>query len=167
MNKTSLILFGVFFLTLGALTLSAPKKAYSGIPFSLGCCLEVNGTSNCLGCGEFGEDCAVPQRMCLADLNGDNFVGGGYCNDGPSGAICVEGGSTPGCCVLENGLCDDGTTVSSCGGDLWFAGAECSEVLQCTQRETVPAMSKWGVVAMAGILGIVGFIVIRKRMASV
>lgn len=166
-KRNFILLYGVLFLTLGLFVFLNPEKAYSGIPFSLGCCLQQNGTSSCLGCGEFGERCAVPQQQCLDDLNGDFFQGGSFCTEGtPGEARCLIGGPSEGCCVFEDGDCSDNVTVSSCGGDLWYIGSPCSEILQCTQRETVPTMSTWGIIAMAGILGIVGFIVIRKRMAS-
>jgi len=31
----------------------------------------------------------------------------------------------------------------------------------------VPTLSEWGLIAMAGVLGIIGFIVIRRRKAAV
>ena len=51
--------------------------------------------------------------------------------------------------VVENATCDQETGV-------------------CTQIPTVsniPTLSEWGLMAMAGVLGIAGFIIIRRRKA--
>jgi len=41
--------------------------------------------------------------------------------------------------------------------------------IDCFEEELireVPTISEWGMIAMAGVLGLVGFMVIRRRMAS-
>ncbi|MCH7519594.1 MAG: IPTL-CTERM sorting domain-containing protein, partial [Candidatus Dadabacteria bacterium] len=41
--------------------------------------------------------------------------------------------------------------------------ANCPVISTATQ---IPTLSEWGLIAMAGILGIVGFMVIRRRKAT-
>jgi len=36
----------------------------------------------------------------------------------------------------------------------------------CVEAADIPTLSEWGLVAMAGVLGIVGFIVARRRMVK-
>jgi len=69
----------------------------------------------------------------------------GQCSDtiDNPGFICIVDD------VVENAFCDQETGV-------------------CTQIPTVsniPTLSEWGLMAMAGVLGIAGFIIIRKRKA--
>ena len=40
------------------------------------------------------------------------------------------------------------------------------ESLELTPPTQVPTISEWGLVAMAGILGIIGFMVVRRRKAA-
>lgn len=148
------------------ISISLTGKALAGMDFNLGCCVSENGTSQCVGCGEFGENCAVPQDDCLLELGGTFFQGGSFCSEGLPGAECFTGGDSFGCCVIEPGSCEDAVVVSSCGGELWLVQTSCENVPQCTSPAAeVPAISKWGIVAVAAVLGIMGFIVIRKRKA--
>jgi len=73
---------------------------------------------------------------------------------------CGVGGFEP---CLSITLLEDGTGVS----------IECldNDTGSCTFTNTlvgkqVPTLSEWGLIAMAGILGIVGFMVIRRRKAT-
>jgi len=55
-------------------------------------------------------------------------------------------------------------------GDL-LSGLSEQQLLECVNWdfaavETIPTLSEWGLIAMAGILGIVGFMVLRRRFAA-
>ena len=52
--------------------------------------------------------------------------------------------------------------------DGFFPGEECvKEIGICTGFEkNVPTLSEWGLLAMASVLGIVGFVVLRRRMVT-
>ena len=48
---------------------------------------------------------------------------------------------------------------------FFYEWTQCEELinnLQTVQRN-VPTLSEWGLIAMAGLLGIVGFMIIRRR----
>jgi len=49
-----------------------------------------------------------------------------------------------------------------------FDNLECDEGTgQCVRATTnVPTLSEWGLIAMAGVLGVVGFMVIRRKRAT-
>lgn len=43
----------------------------------------------------------------------------------------------------------------------------CNEVSQmCVEDRNVPTLSQWGLIATAGLLGIIGFIIIRRRQLT-
>ncbi len=79
-----------------------------------------------------------------------------------------------GCCqVTEPDLCfniDSLETLIECSLDNTIAieAEDCDSTGQCVPRPAmVPTLSEWGLLAMAGILGIVGFImVIRRRKVT-
>lgn len=48
-------------------------------------------------------------------------------------------------------------------GTTWRA---CSVALNSLDRTVVPTLSEWGVMVMAGVLGIVGLLVVRRRAAA-
>ena len=59
---------------------------------------------------------------------------------------------------------------STIPGDL-LSGLSEQQLLECVNWdfaavETIPTLSEWGLIAMAGILGLVGFIVLRRRLAT-
>ena len=79
------------------------------------------------------------------------------------GSRCIGGVTAPSECqsprcdnvdceIIEDAICVE--------GDEMFTGS-------CVSPADVPTLSEWGLIAMAGILGIVGFImVIRRRKAT-
>jgi len=79
----------------------------------------------------------------------------------------------PGCCQLEEPIIECGTIgdiedLNECGG-IPFSGEECNEEGMCTGGKVItpiPTLSEWSLIAMAGILGIIGFMVIRRRKVS-
>ena len=87
--------------------------------------------------------------------------------------------ANPGCCQygLEGGelFCfnsDFGECKSppdNTSFDGFFEGESCnSETGVCSginKINEVPTLSEWGLIAMAGVLGIIGFMVVRRRKA--
>jgi len=77
-----------------------------------------------------------------------------------------------GCCQFQDG-CDVAGNLDEC---LAFGGQEFFEDEFCIENEcveirleattNVPTLSEWGLIAMASILGIVGFMVIRRRKVT-
>ena len=81
-----------------------------------------------------------------------------------------------GCCVLGVNDCINDQTADECNeaGGAIEIGVSCSAVPTCNNvvppppSLNVPTISQWGLIAMAGILGIVGFImVIRRKKVTV
>jgi len=78
------------------------------------------------------------------------------------------------CCQLR-GSCYDlmepepDMLAQLCLGDI--EPGVCNEVTgMCEQPEisrNVPTLTQWGLIAMAGLLGIIGFLIIRRRQATV
>jgi hypothetical protein len=176
MLKNKFSIFIATFLIIGFFFLALPEKGYSGGPFlSFGCCkTEVGGSGGeCIGC-ESG--CATSQDFC-EENDGEFFMSGAshICDDVDAmlGAECeLTDLIDQGCCVTESGDCiessfggclDDGLV-----GEIWFDVADCSEVPECEVNvvSAVPTLSEWGLIAFAGILGIVGFMVMRRRKVS-
>ena len=77
-----------------------------------------------------------------------------------------------GCCELEEGPGCFNVRSSSCISRPPsigpFVGAFCNERTGLCEvpPEPIPTLSEWGLIAMAGILGIVGFMVIRRRKVT-
>jgi len=87
----------------------------------------------------------------------------------------------PGCCQAMNSdtgayVCEN--TNNECGAAAFpiviigfFEGENCNEQSGlCSgfvpDPDPVPTLTEWGLIAMAGVLGLVGFMVIRRRKAS-
>ena len=75
------------------------------------------------------------------------------------------------CCQLR-GSCFDieepepDTVAQLCLGDI--KPGVCNEVTgMCEEVNNVPTLSEWGLIAIAGILGIIGFIAIRRKKVTV
>jgi len=85
-----------------------------------------------------------------------------------------SGGGIPpselGCCQFGDNC--ETITSSQCFEDTgnlgFFPEGICDEnTSQCIVRSGIPTLSEWGLIAMAGVLGIVGFMVIRRRKVTV
>lgn len=79
------------------------------------------------------------------------------CCIGPNDECVNLGGGIVACqvgSVVDNGIC----TVEGPGGI-------CSDAIP--ESTPIPTLSEWGLIAMAGVLGIVGFMIIRKRKVTV
>jgi len=168
MIKNRVSLFIATFLIIGSFFLALPEKGYSGFdPLVLGCC-RPDSMDSCIGC-ESG--CAITAMACGADIDVP-FTPGNYCEAVDGGAECNLA-RDDGCCVTLQGECRD-ETISSCQSDQnvnnkWFSSS-CAEVPECPAAPVAPAsiptFNQWGLLAMASILGIVGFMVIRRRKVT-
>jgi len=160
-NRNKFSLFVATFLVIGFFFLALPEKGYSQRN-DLGCC-ETSETT-CTGCGSL--NCAIRINDCDG---GFGFASGQVCM---GGGLCIEDASGLGCCVISEGNCIDGPGFEECDLDFeslaWFQGAQCSEVPECEVNvvSAVPTLSEWGLIAMVAVLGIVGFLVIRRRKVS-
>ena len=79
----------------------------------------------------------------------------------------LEGGTRS--CVNTGGLCNKPLPPTSFDG--FFPGEVCNEQTGfCSGigpiTSNVPTLSEWGLIAMAGILGLVGFMVMRRKRAT-
>jgi hypothetical protein len=78
----------------------------------------------------------------------------------------------PFCCLSEEGCADSTSGLPiACQVGTIEENAICNEntglcVSLDTIHEAIPTVSEWGLIAMAGILGIIGFIVIRRRKVA-
>jgi hypothetical protein len=74
----------------------------------------------------------------------------------------------PLCCQINADACFDSENPVpvECPSEDIIPGALCNfDTGQCQfVPSNVPTLSEWGLVAMAGVLGLVGFFVIRRRM---
>ena len=170
--KNQFSLFVATFLIIGFFFLALPEKGISGIG-PLGCCKIPPGTI-CTGCGS--QDCSILDSECIALGSANQISGGSVCVDGTT---CIIPEDTPGCCVLLDGNCDvrvldddlEPELGCSTEGIAWFLETDCSEVSQCPQSvvPAVPTLSGWGLMSLAvvlGILGLVGFMVLRRRKVT-
>ena len=88
----------------------------------------------------------------------------GYSGIEPLGACCIN----PGGCVEfspDNPLaCFEGSRIN--GGVCTQLG-EGGLCVSPSNTTPIPTLSEWGLIAMAGVLGIIGFMVIRRKKVSV
>ncbi len=74
------------------------------------------------------------------------------------------------CCQLEGQCFDISEGPFDCMSDDVVEEAFCNQDTGfCTQiisERNIPTLSEWGLIAMAGILGIAGFIIIRRKKAA-
>ena len=77
------------------------------------------------------------------------------------------------CCQLDGGCFDimlppPGVPGMTCSVQNVVLGAVCNESAgQCIViSRDIPTLSEWGLIAMAGVLGLIGFMVIRRKRAT-
>ncbi len=167
MFKKQISLFVATFLIVGLFFLALPEKGYSGVPTDLGCC--DNPSNGCLGCG--GLDCAITENVCVG-LSGAWAINE-FCNTSDNDT-CKTAFGAPGCCVISLGNCNEQQMFDGDGGCVgegiaWFFETNCSEVPECADPKVstpIPTLTQWGLIAMVVVLGIVGFMVIRRRKVT-
>lgn len=74
------------------------------------------------------------------------------------------------CCQFE-GQCEDTSQGPiMCREQDFVPNAVCNQstgsCVLISRINSIPTMSEWGLIAMAGILGIAGFIIVRKRKVA-
>jgi len=90
----------------------------------------------------------VVKVSCCQYVNLDQKNGGeAFCLDGLSGGGCPK-------------------ALGELTGE--FKGESCLESGECTVtvKSPIPTLSEWGLIALAGTLGIIGFMVIRRRKVT-
>jgi len=168
MLKNRFSLFVATFLIVGLFFVALPEKGYSGVdPLPLGCCQA--GGDTCIVC-ELG-DCAIREAECLA-IGGLEIDPTQICDLNMVSCTFPQNNAL-GCCVITAGKCNEDQQLrgnGGCEGDsgiAWFLDTECSEIPQCAPIPTnVPTLNEWGLIAMASILGIAGFLVMRRRKVT-
>ena len=159
-----------------------------------GCCETLNPTecnettaAECSGNFTVGASCATPTSCgeppppvdgcCQTQVAVCVDTTDANCLDSPffPGGMCMDGGETfcesppVGCCVIEQGVCKI-TTEEGCNnqdGDYQGDDTDCAGNPMCMIPSNVPTLSQWGLIAMAGILGIVGLIMLRRKRAII
>ncbi len=74
------------------------------------------------------------------------------------------------CCINQTGCVVVGQEPVLCFGDTFVVGGMCTVVGEGGECRAAPAdvptLSEWGLISMAAVLGIVGFMVIRRKRAT-
>jgi hypothetical protein len=82
-------------------------------------------------------------------------------------SIPEEGIAQPQCCQITAESCFDteNPLPIECPQEDIFSGSLCNfDTGQCVSvPRNIPTLSEWGLIATAGILGIAGFLVLRRR----
>lgn len=170
--RKSISMFVLPLLIFGFIFLALPEKGYAGTPSSTfgSCCID-SSDGECITCEFFG--CAYSRSFCQQELGGDFDAGaGGVCVSEQGQARCGDGDpGEPGCCVIAQGSCQDEVIRGNCfddqgeGAEFWVFNESCSNVPECEPTERpIPTLNHWGLITLAGVLGIIGFLAIRKRM---
>ena len=152
----------VFLLVIGFFFLSKPETSFAGAAV-LGCC--INNGINCSGCST--GPCQQPQENC--DGPNQEFFAGEQCFDAPPPgqniAVCQPGPppEETGCCQVESDACDE-TFVEDCNF-AFFPGANCPESGLCEPPVVIPTLNQWGMIIMAGFLGLIGIFFITRKFA--
>lgn len=133
------------------------------------CCTTEQDGGQCVGCPE-GAICTSTVDFCESE---GGFLGlGNSCFNNPDGAQCGTAIESAGCCVLENGTCEDLGASDGCflregsPGEIFVGGLSCSLVPQCTPTRNIPTMSNWGLLTLAAIIILVGVWGITRKKAQ-
>lgn len=99
---------------------------------------------------------AMPEK----GYSGVDPMAGGCCeySSGLNGDFCESIDFIERCPLVKVGMLED-----------FFPGESCNEQtgLCIDPTRSVPTLSEWGLIATAGILGVIGFMVIRRRKATI
>ena len=94
----------------------------------------------------------------------DSVLGGPSCCDGLSRNICFGGEDAFEAC--QTGPCSNPDECEFFPDGICVPDGDSPRLGSCVLSSPIPTISEWGLIAMAGILGIVGFMVIRRRKAA-
>lgn len=175
---------------IGNVCAGAPVGCCSGINDPMSCqdsvtedeCISLQGTwsegETCNTedtCGQLGCCQIQEEEQCLLTIDGTpacSLTNKADCSDGLwiADDICTESGLCAslitGCCVFGENDCFE-TTQGECmdqGGEYRGDFVECSEVPICNVIPSqVPTLSQWGLIAMAGLLGLFSLFIIARR----
>jgi len=122
-----------------------------------GCC-QFDGSCNDLNNQDCGDQGGTPVE------GGECDFGAGFCDFDPP----------TGCCAIVSPIsCNEGITETVCEGTSgfvtgdWQQGTQtCNSLFQCTPEPiitNVPTIGQWGMIAMAGLLGIFSLFIIMRR----
>ena len=118
-----------------------------------GCCVEAQGFCSITT----ASSCSVPPNL--------EFLGVGSTCDDPR---CETPPPGEGCCVEAEGLCAI-TTAESCpvppNLDFLGIGTNCTDEARCQlpPPPAVPTLGEWGLIAVAGLLGIYSLVILNRR----
>ena len=126
------------------------------------------------GCCQITQDpftCGRANGINCVNENGA-FVVGGSCRNENEGQCDPLPPVPLGCCVISQGVCSETEiSQSECEDDRgmnWVFNTECSEVPECiVLPRNVPSLSHWGLIALAGILGLISLVILNRKKASI
>ena len=80
-------------------------------------------------------------------------------------------GAGPGCCIGEGGCVEFGEGAVACIANTVNESGFCSpepglDGMCVDAVSNIPTLNEWGLIALAGILGLIGYTVLRKRRAT-
>jgi hypothetical protein len=153
-------------------------QAWAGVPMP-----PMNDGCQLLICKDAGGDVGDTGFFFEAEQNGQieefTLISQGECfklSFGPSNTLRVTEGFTPGF-VLDSVVCSGFNAPvviteldNGIEADCNSAGDEgtCTFInVRGVTPTNVPTLSQWGLIAMAGLMGIVGFIVMRRKKVTV
>jgi len=150
-----------------------------------GCCIDggcdVTTVGNCSGVWTEGLECnevrtCGPIGCCQTGADECELTNDDDCDvEWTQGATCSESGlcneMITGCCVFAPNDCGEISEVECLEQRGRFEGPDvaCSEVAQCNiVISPIPTLNQWGLIAMAGLLGLFSlFIIIRRHRYNV
>lgn len=150
----------VFFLVAGFFFLSKPETSFA----VLGCC--INNGINCSGCST--GPCQQEESACQGANQA--FTAGEQCFDPPPPgqniAFCGPGPSPQdeGCCQTSANACAT-TTQANCSAAFFPNVTSCPASGLCEPPIAIPTLSQWGMIIMAGFLGLIGIFFITRKFA--
>lgn len=130
------------------------------------CCVTPE-TNTCVGCDS---GCATLPTYCARNGGEERGEFQICVDEGPGNAECVKTQvELTGCCVSAPGQCaedlDKEQCLSDTDGKIWIVNQGCDAQPLC-QTKNVPALSQWTLIGVALVLGIVGFIIVRRRQLT-
>lgn len=150
----------VFFLVAGFFFLSKPETSFA----VLGCC--INNGINCSGCST--GPCQQEESQCTGP--NQEFFPGEQCFDAPPPgqniAVCQAGPPTgqQGCCQTSASACAT-TTAATCTAPFFPDVTTCPASGLCGPPTLIPTLNQWGMIIMAGFLGLIGVFFITRKFA--